>query len=212
MKRQDNKIQVKKKHYFNLNYDKKARWISYWYQIHEVISQNPKTVLEIGVGNNTVSDYLKKIGLKVTTCDFDKNLNPDVCASVLKLPFKDNSFDMVLCAEVLEHTSYSDFTKALSELYRVSKNKVIITLPHSSLTNLYFGIKLIPFIPKKEIMLKIDWPFDHHYDGEHYWEIGKKGYSFNIVKNDILKTGFKIRKTFFSKENPYHQFFILFKK
>lgn len=40
----------------------------------------------------------------------------DICA----LPFKENSFDLVLCNHVLEHIS--DDTKAMQELFRVVKN------------------------------------------------------------------------------------------
>ena len=103
MKVQNNfKVQVPPNHYFNIEYDSKSRWISYWYQINEVINLKPKSVLEIGVGNKTVSDYLTKIGFRVKTCDLDKSLKPDVVANILNLPFKIDSFDVVLCAEVLK--------------------------------------------------------------------------------------------------------------
>lgn len=201
------KVQVKKSHYFNTAYDTKQRWSSYWYQIHEVIAQNPTTVLEIGVGNKTVSDYLKKIGIKVTTCDFDKSLDPDVCASVLQLPFKNGSFDVVLCAEVLEHLPFENFQKALKEIHRVSRSKAVITLPHLSLTHFYFGIKVVPFVSKIEGMLKIDYPLARNFDGEHHWEIGEKWYSLTKIIKEIEKSGFKIQKSFYPQENPRHQFF-----
>lgn len=203
------RVQVSRNNYFNLSYDTRARWLSYWYQVSEVINQNPISVLEIGVGNKTVSHYLKKMGFNVTTCDFDKNLEPDVVANILKLPFKLNTFDVVLCAEVLEHLSFKHFVKALREIYRITKKSAIITLPHFSLTNLYLGVKIIPFIPKKEFSFKIDYPFNHQFDGEHYWEIGKKGYSLSIVKREIIKSGFLIDKMYYPKENPRHHFFIL---
>jgi SAM-dependent methyltransferase len=43
------------------------------------------------------------------------------------LPFKSNSFDIVLCTEVLEHVP--DWKLALKELQRVSRKKIIITVP-----------------------------------------------------------------------------------
>lgn len=201
--------QVDKSHYFNLKYDSKARWISYWYQINETISKKPESVLEIGKGNGTVSDYLKKLGIKVTTADFDKNLKPDVVADVRSLPFEKNSFDVVLCAEVLEHLPFDDFAGALAQIHKITGKSAIITLPHFSITNLYLGAKLIPFIPRKEISIKIDIPVSHKFLGEHYWEIGKKGYSLKRIKKMIEKSGFIIEKCFYPKENPYHQFFIL---
>ncbi|MCR4324833.1 MAG: class I SAM-dependent methyltransferase [Candidatus Curtissbacteria bacterium] len=205
-------LQVKKDHYFNLKYDTKARWISYWYQIKEVISQNPREALEIGVGNKIVSDYLKKVGIIVKTCDFDERLKPDVVASVTKLPFKKGSFDTVLCAEVLEHLPFREFKKSLKEIHRVTRKKAIITLPHISLTNLYFGFKIIPFLPKREFAAKVDYPFKHKFEGEHYWEIGKRGYGLKKVTEAISRTGFKVEKTYYPPENPKHQFFILKKE
>lgn len=202
-------IQVDKSHYFNLQYDTKERWSSYWYQIHEVLKQNPKSVLEIGVGNKTVSDYLRKLDIKVTTCDFDKNLNPDVTASVLDMPFKENSFDTVLCGEVLEHLPFSDFPKALKEILRITSSKAILTLPHLSLTHIYVGGKLIPYVAKIEAMLKIDFPLARQFDGEHYWEIGEKGYPLNKVIEVIRNVGFRVQRTYYPSENPRHQFFIL---
>lgn len=43
------------------------------------------------------------------------------------LPFKEDSFDFVLCTEVLEHVP--DWKTALNELLRVSKEKVLVTVP-----------------------------------------------------------------------------------
>ena len=50
-----------------------------------------------------------------------------VRGSVENLPFKDNSFDLVLCSEVLEHIP--DWKKALSELQRVSRKYIVLTIP-----------------------------------------------------------------------------------
>jgi len=49
----------------------------------------------------------------------------------------------------------------------------------------------------------------HNFDGEHYWEIGKTGYSLNKIVNDIQNAGFKIDKTYRVFENPYYRSFIL---
>ena len=56
--------------------------------------------------------------LDYTTTDL---LSPiaDVKADICNLPFKDNTFDVILCNHVLEHIP--DDTKALQELYRVMK-------------------------------------------------------------------------------------------
>lgn len=43
------------------------------------------------------------------------------------LPFRGRSFDFVLCTEVLEHVP--DWEKALKELQRVARKKIIVTVP-----------------------------------------------------------------------------------
>ena len=101
------KLQVTQDHYLDRSYDSKECFISYWHQINEVLSLNPKEALEIGVGNSFVHKYLKERRIKIKTLDVDKSLNPDVAGSVLKIPFADKSFDVVACYEVIEHLPYA---------------------------------------------------------------------------------------------------------
>ena len=108
-------IQVKKSHYFSSDYDSKERFISYWYQINEIITLEPHNILEVGVGNGFLSCYLKDRNYKVTTLDVDKKLKPDVVGSVLSMTFSSYSFDVIACYEVLEHLPYDSFSKALGE-------------------------------------------------------------------------------------------------
>ena len=51
--------------------------------------------------------------------------------SVYELPYKDNSFDLVICTEVLEHLE--EPAKALKEILRVSKKYLIISVPNEPL-------------------------------------------------------------------------------
>jgi SAM-dependent methyltransferase len=62
--------------------------------------------------------FKKLDNIDYTTTDL---LSPiaDVKADICDLPFKDNSYDIILCNHVLEHIP--DDTKAIQELYRVMK-------------------------------------------------------------------------------------------
>lgn len=60
--------------------------------------------------------FRKMANLEYTTTDLNSPL-ADVKADICKLPFKDNSFDFILCNHVLEHIP--DDIKAMQELYRV---------------------------------------------------------------------------------------------
>ncbi len=203
------KPQVKPDHYYSLSYDSKGRFSTYWHQIQEVLITKAKDVLEIGVGNHFVSEYLNKRGIKVITLDIDERINPDVAGSVLELPFANRSFNAVACYEVLEHLPYKDVNKALSEIYRVSNSHVILSIP--DINRVY---RLNVQIPKiGEIKRLIPFPSlekpIHNFNGEHCWEIGKASYSLDRIVEDIKKVGFKIEKTYRVFEMPYHRFFIL---
>ena len=200
-------MQVPKLYYFK-NYDDKDRWMSYWHQIDCVLKTGGKKVLEVGIGNGLVSDHLRKMGLDVTTVDIDPDLNPDKICSVTQLSkiFELNSFDTILCAEVLEHMPFEYFEKALDELHAVSKSWVILSLP-------YHGLKVavslyLSKMGAKSICAKAPFPTRHKFDGHHYWEIGKRGFlPKRIVK--ILERKFTISERFVSPEDPYHLFFAL---
>ena len=127
------KHQVDPNHYFNESYDVKERFISYWHQIYEIFEFNPKKVLEIGIGNGFASKYLKERSVNVITLDIDRRLNPDIEGSVLNIPIADESFDVVVCYELLEHLPYESFYKALSEIFRVSNSYATLSLPDTSL-------------------------------------------------------------------------------
>jgi predicted SAM-dependent methyltransferase len=62
--------------------------------------------------------FKKLTSIDYTTTDL---LSPlaDVKADICKLPFSDNTYDVILCNHVLEHIP--DDTKAMQELYRVLK-------------------------------------------------------------------------------------------
>lgn len=49
-------------------------------------------------------------------------------AGAEKLPFKENSFEMVICLDVMEHLPPFDVKKAISELIRVTKRYLVLTI------------------------------------------------------------------------------------
>jgi len=205
------KIQTQAEHYLTCRYNTPARMSAYGYQIKETMECSPNNVLEIGLGNGIVSLILKKFGFSVTTLDHNKKLCPDIVASVTNIPLDDGSFDVVLCCEVLEHIPYSDFEKALREIYRVTRKHLIITLPDK---NRYFSITAkIPMMRERRLVIECPFlfPKKHKYDGEHYWEIGKKGYSLGRICKSINNSGFTITSTYRMREILWHRMFVAHK-
>lgn len=108
--------------------------------IEEVKSKKPKTILDVGCGEGFTLELLhdKKIGEKLEGVDFlktaieiGKKERPFLTlkeGTIYKLPYKDNSFDLVICSEVLEHLE--DPKKALEELHRVTKKYIVLSVPN----------------------------------------------------------------------------------
>jgi len=206
------KLQVESNNYFKESYDSKGRFISYWYQINEIIKLNPVNVLEIGIGNGFVSKYLKERKVNILTLDIDKELNPGIVGSVLDVPFPNNSFEVVACYELLEHLQYENFYNALSEIFRVSKSYAILSLPDASrFYRVYLQIPKIGVFKRLISLPRFKNPI-HKFEREHYWEVGKVGYPLSKIMKNIRRVEFSIKRTYRIFENPYHRFFILKKE
>ncbi len=98
------------------------------------------SILDVGSGEGYTLDRLKKAGIGTELVGIDnlpaavrlgKELFPELklkIGDIYNLPFKDNSNDLVICTEVLEHLEHPDL--ALKELVRVSKKYVALSVPN----------------------------------------------------------------------------------
>jgi len=93
--------------------------------ILQMIKDIPYTkVLEIGCGSGELSKHLKNyIGI-----DISPKISKFIIGDAQRLPIKDNSVDLILLLDLLEHT---DDKITMNEVYRVLKpnGNVIITVP-----------------------------------------------------------------------------------
>jgi ubiquinone/menaquinone biosynthesis C-methylase UbiE len=201
--------QVSKNHYSFLGYYNKMRWMSFWYQTKAVVERpDITTMLDVGAGTDFLRTLLSAHRPDVTyqTLDIAADLQPDVVGSVTSIPLPDNSFDAVSAFQVLEHIEFSDFEPALLEMKRVSKKYIFISLPHSAPT---FDFQLkVPGFKRLSFYFRFPWHRKHVFKGQHYWEIGKKGYSAKKILA-ILEKHFTVMDQFSPMENLYHQFYIL---
>jgi ubiquinone/menaquinone biosynthesis C-methylase UbiE len=78
-------------------------------------------------GTNTVVSDLSEEACRRTRGIYDL---PAVTADLHELPFADRAFDVVICSESLEHVT--DFKRAVDELLRISRQALIITVPHEA--------------------------------------------------------------------------------
>jgi len=196
--------------YTTLKYNSKSRWLSYWYQISETLATNPKDILVIGKGSGVVEGTIRLLNpeIRIVVLDINPSVKPDVISSVLRLPFKEGSFDSVICAQVLEHIPFESFEAALRELHSVTKNTVILSLPHKR-KYLKLSIK-VPFLEEKTIIIKSPFTKKGTSSKQHQWEIGRKVSRGQVVHS--LKKFFELEKEFLNEINCGHRFFILKKR
>lgn len=129
----------------NINEKNRAEWLK------KVISALPSgiRILDAGAGelrNKELCNHL--IYVSQDFCQYEgvgdgKGLQTgawdtkriDLVSDITEIPEPDNSFDVILCSEVLEHVP--EPTKALDEFYRLLKpgGKLILTAPFASLVH-----------------------------------------------------------------------------
>jgi ubiquinone/menaquinone biosynthesis C-methylase UbiE len=101
---------------------------------------SPRSVLDAGCGEGFVLSFLKSENPRLDLTGTDLSHSAIEYArkhfsevgdfrqgNIYELPFEDDSFDLVICSEVLEHLDAPE--KAIRELKRVSRQHVLITVP-----------------------------------------------------------------------------------
>ncbi len=199
--------QVDREAYEFSRYSSSGRFVSYYHQLRCLLALRPRSVLEAGVGDGVIGDYLRRnTTVAYQSLDIAADLRPDVMGSVLAIPLPDRSVDIACAFEVLEHLPFDHFERAVRELARVARTHVLLSLPHYG-PAFTFSLKL-PLLPKLTLAFKVPHPLVHTFDGQHYWEIGKRGYPPRRLRA-ILQTIGDIEEEFIPFESQYHHFFVL---
>ncbi len=133
-----------------------------------------KKVLDVGSAQGWYIKHLKDLGFEVTASDIEKAIEfddvPFVPTSGAELPFADNSFDTVLAINVIEHVE--DEKKILSELYRVAKQRLLVSVPNAD----------------DDLLQKYNLTFRHQTDKTHQRE-----YSREHIRKKLEQHGFEVR-------------------
>lgn len=207
----DEEASLPQERYFASDYIERKQFDAFISQILAVTSLRPGKILEIGPGNGFVSGYFRAAGYQVTTFDINANLKPDVVGNIVEIDrfFAEKAFDLILCAEVLEHLPFEHFDTILAKFRSLTNNHVVITLPrrHRILLDLRIHLKL-PFVKAIDLNIFYRIPDRQKWEG-HHWEIDYHP-TFSLSKiTDVMKKHFIVKRTFPDERVRHHQFFIL---
>ena len=99
-----------------------------------MVPHDISSVLDVGCGDGTmltsIDPALMKVGLDISrTALHLVKTGYRILASSGELPFQEGVFDLVLCTEVLEHLPHIIYEMTVSEIERVSKKYILLSVP-----------------------------------------------------------------------------------
>jgi ubiquinone/menaquinone biosynthesis C-methylase UbiE len=123
--------------------------------LKHIENDKAQKIIDIGCGNGYLLKRLKEQGYtNLSGLDICTYFTDDTIAqytgNIDALPFPDKHFDTVLCNHTLEHVL--NLSKAISELKRITKKKLIITLPCQRYNRYTFELH-IHFFPQASYLL-----------------------------------------------------------
>jgi len=164
-------------------------------KILTIIPDDVNSIIDIGCGNGIITNELHKI-YNVTAVDRSKKALSFVKAKKLQadcsnIPIEDNSFDMVFSSELLEHLEEDTFYKTLTELKRLTKKYILISVPNAeNLKKTYIQCPECKFIYNRVYHLRSFIPKDFEkyfedFEIKYYERFGKKIRYYNPLISKI---------------------------
>ena len=174
----------------------------------EVVSElventKDKMVLDAGCGTGRFTNFFIEDDANVISADTSKNMlkflmeknhnAKTINADIFNLPFKNNSFDIIVCSQVLTHLH--DYKRPLAEFKRILKFDGIIII---DIRNILYPIHFIRkyILPKTEI----DRDLRYNPDITHIFKIIKICKEINLKINDFRGIGLSVIR-FINKES-----------
>ncbi|MCX8043075.1 MAG: class I SAM-dependent methyltransferase [Desulfobacterota bacterium] len=103
----------------------------------DLIPEWAQWILDVGCGSGDVlraltaaRQHLHAIGCDSSYVACIRAPQPVICAALPTLPFRDKSFDVVVCLEVLEHLDEEQYVAAVREVDRLARYSVVIGVPY----------------------------------------------------------------------------------
>ncbi len=105
--------------------------------VTDIIPRDLATLLDVGCGKGEIVDHLASTGRFRLTVGTDPSLvamsyvtTARAVAMLPCLPFRNRSFDLVMCMQVLEHLDDGLHARAIGEIQRVANRYVLLGVPY----------------------------------------------------------------------------------
>jgi SAM-dependent methyltransferase len=98
-----------------------------------LVPAEARSLLEVGCGRGDLVNRASTpfaVGTDLARRALRYVEKPVLASSIFTLPFRDGTFDVVLCAETLEHLDPARVADAARELRRVARRWVVVTVPY----------------------------------------------------------------------------------
>lgn len=192
--------------YRTFEYLSPSRMSSYGHQYSLAMKSKGTSLLNIGSGNDLLSQLLSRQGKFVVDFDLNYSTNPTVCGKLPFLPFLNSSFDVVLCFQMLEHLPFSLLPICMKEFTRIGTKFVIISLPDVT----YKGYEKLKHYTYKFLKHPKVWKKyqKSDIDIEHEWEIGAGIVDERTIIQNANVDELALVRHFRNDLNTYHHFFV----
>ncbi len=126
--------------------------------VHSLIPASTNAILDVGCGNGAFLKYLEDNNSNIIKTGYERSqtaIANKVCKSEIiegsadRIDYPDNSFDVVLALEVIEHLPFGIYENTLKELQRVAAKQIVISVPYRERHRLikcpYCGCSFSPY-------------------------------------------------------------------
>jgi len=111
---------------------------SNWWILGRKINRSANSILDLGCGVGSPMLFINRdkqfytVGIdgysqSIEQCKKDKTHTVLLCTDIRKIPHKENTFDIVMCLQVLEHLNKQDGELLLKNMEKIAKKQVIIS-------------------------------------------------------------------------------------
>lgn len=105
------------------------------FDILDMLPEDVQSILDIGCGDGYITNNLPEnihvVGVDISQEALKHVHREKLIGSITDIPYSNNSFDLVMVNDVIEHLPDNEYRQAISELQRVASKYIMITVPHN---------------------------------------------------------------------------------